>query len=534
MNREQELLAKMHVPASLLALPDLFRHLLAFWQHTSLFKRKCDRTGKDVISVFSKDCPYPVWYRDEWIKHANPPQAEFDSNKPFWGQLWDLFQHCPLPHNVCINTENCEYTDDWWYSKNCYLSHSGFQCEDVYYSYRVINCRNSFFCVFSNNCELCTDVINSTNCYNLTYGLDCSQCRDSAFLFDCRNCSDCMFCFNLRNKQYCIENKQYSKEEYEQKKQEYHFSSRKSYDQAKEHFKSLLHTQAWWRAQHLDQTENAMGDYLREVKDSSMAFFIDKGQDIVNTCRAFQVKDVVNSVGCFGSELVAYTVFLGSEGVYDIKYSVNLVDSKFMEYCMYCANCEHCFGCAGLVGKKYCILNKEYSPQEYDKKLVEIKSHLRASNEYGQLFPAYFAPGAYEESLATVYFPLSRDEQARLQFRVKKDEPYNASDYLPVSALPDDIQAMEEKVMQKGFWDEVAKRPFTIQKFDLEHSKKQQVPLPNCFYARRINENFSWMHFDGSARETLCAKTGQAIMTTLPKSLDGRIVSESAYQQILH
>lgn len=527
---EQELLAKLNVPDRTMPLPDLFRHLLAFWQHTSLFKRKCDRTGKDLISIFSEDCPYPVWDRDEWIANANPPSIIFDPTKKFFDQLWELFQHCPLPHNTIIGTENCEYTDDWWYSKKCFLCHSGFKCEDVYYSYRIFEGRNCFFCVFCNNCELCTDLTNCTNCYNLTYALDCSQCKDSAFLFDCRNCTDCLFSYNLRNKQYCIENKQYSKEEYESLKQQYNFSSRSTYEAAKVHFKELLFTKAWWKANHYDRTENVQGDYLREVKDASEAYFVDKGQDVVNCFRAFDVKDTVNSVGCFGAELVAYTVFLGSEGVYNISYSVNLVDCKFMEYCLFCVKCEHCFGCAGLVGKKYCIFNKEYAPEEYENELLKIKSAQKAEGSYGQLFPASFAPGTYEETLAPVYFPLTRDEQSHLQFRVSKDAIYTTSEYLPVSALPDDITVTGDKVTNLAFFDEIAQKPFTIQPFDIEHSKSQHVPLPNCFYARRINENFAWMHFDGSDRETVCALTGKKVRTTLPLALNHRILSEAAYE----
>lgn len=533
MTKEQQLLAKMNVPERTLSVPDLFRHLLAFWQYTSLHKRTCDRTGKDIVSVFSAQCPYPIWHKDEWMKNANPPMAEFDFTKPFFEQLWELFQRCPLPHNTGVGSENCEYTDDWWHSKKCYLCHSGVNCEEVYYSYRSIGCRNCFFCVFSNNCELSTDLTNCTNCYNVTYALDCSQCHDSAFLFDCRNCHDCLFSFNLRNKQYCIENKQYTKEEYEQKKAEYTFSSRHQYDKAKTHFKQLITTQAWWRAQHLDQTENVTGDYLREVKDSEMAFFVDKGQDIANCFRAFQLKDAVNCVGCFGSELVAYTVFLGSEGVYDVRFSVNLTDCKFMEYCLFCANCENCFACAGLVGKKYCIMNQEYSPEEYHRRVADIKAALRADGSYGQLFPAYFSPCAYEESLASFYFPLSREEQVSLHFRVKKDDPIEANDYLLASAVPDDASVSNEDIFRQVFFDTVAKKAFTVHSFDLEHSKRQNVPLPNCFYAQRINENFSWMHFDGAMRETTCAKTGQPIMTTLPKSLDGHIVSEPAYQRLI-
>ncbi len=212
----------------------IFQQLSAFWQHFALYKRKCDKTGKQIVSVFDATCPHPVWHRDEWIKNANPPSADYDSGQPFFDQLWELFQTCPIPHNTGAGNENCEYTDDWWYSKNCYLCHSGLKCEDLSYCFRVLNLRDCQFCVFSFDSELSVDLINCMNCYNVQYAIDSRQCKDSAFLFDCRNCSHCLFCWNLRNKQYCINNEQLTKEQFEKEYAKYDFSSRKVYEEAKE------------------------------------------------------------------------------------------------------------------------------------------------------------------------------------------------------------------------------------------------------------------------------------------------------------
>ena len=88
-----------------------FRYLGAFWQHWNLHKRKCDFSGKPIISVFSEHCPYPVYHKDEWIKHANPPGAGFDATQAVFPQMWEFFQKSAIPHNFQNNNENCEYTD---------------------------------------------------------------------------------------------------------------------------------------------------------------------------------------------------------------------------------------------------------------------------------------------------------------------------------------------------------------------------------------------------------------------------------------
>ena len=118
--RERELRRKLNVDGEPLLHPIArWQHLGAFWQHWALHKRKCDKTGKPIVSVFAQDCPYPVWHKDEWVKHANPPSAAPDLEKPLFPQMWDLFRSSPIAHNMGTGNENCEYTDDWWYSRNC-------------------------------------------------------------------------------------------------------------------------------------------------------------------------------------------------------------------------------------------------------------------------------------------------------------------------------------------------------------------------------------------------------------------------------
>jgi len=68
-----------------------WQRLGAFWQHWNLHKRVSDFSGKSLISVFSADCPYPVWQRDEWLAHAAPPSIEIDPTAPFFTQLLPLF-----------------------------------------------------------------------------------------------------------------------------------------------------------------------------------------------------------------------------------------------------------------------------------------------------------------------------------------------------------------------------------------------------------------------------------------------------------
>lgn len=282
---ESKLRTIFDVPPSDFPSEKRIQHLGAFWPHWNLHKRKCDKTNKDIISVFRPDCPYPVWHKDEWYKNANPPQAVFDFDQPFFPQTERLFKQCPIAHNSGTSNENSEYTDDWWNSRNCYLCHSGVRCENCNYSYRVLDCKNSFYCVFSFECEWCFDAINSEKCYRCIYGLYLKNCRDTAFCYDCRNCSDCLLCFNLRNKQYCIGNKQLSREEYEIQKKQFPFDTVRGYERCQNLFRKMIGDLAWHKSHFVDYGENASGNYILKLKNVEEMFFGNEVEDGYNITR---------------------------------------------------------------------------------------------------------------------------------------------------------------------------------------------------------------------------------------------------------
>ncbi|MEI7477825.1 MAG: hypothetical protein WCJ81_04930 [bacterium] len=71
---------------------------------------------------------------------------------------------------------------------------------------------------------------------------------------------------------------------------------------------------------------------------------------------------------------------LHSKDSYEIIDSDNIVSSQYIvfsnnisssSYLYDCENCESCHMCAGLRNKKYMVLNKEYSPENYSAAVLE-------------------------------------------------------------------------------------------------------------------------------------------------------------------
>lgn len=380
---EKKLLADFDMAEPTL-LPYLrIRHLGSLWPNWSLHKRKCDKTGRDMISVFRPECPYPVWHKDEWNTSANPPQAKIDFGAPFFSQAETLFKQSPIPHNSGTHNENCEFTDDKWHSKNCYLSHNGYKCENSRYcGARVVNIRDCLYCAFSFGLEKCIDCVQCDTCYGIVYGLYLRNCRESAFCYDCRNCSDCLLCFNLRNKQYCIGNQQLTKEQFAIQKKQFEYATLLGYSHCKQLFQKMMHDIAWHRCQYVDFSENSSGNYIDHVKNCEDTFFYKDAEDTCHNVRGVDGKTLLDTV----SAAVECERLCRCSAVqmqcYDVRCSFQLTEAKFVDYSAYSSQIENCFGCCGLPKGKMCIMNTPYSHHEYAQLRQKLIDHMKSTGEW--------------------------------------------------------------------------------------------------------------------------------------------------------
>jgi hypothetical protein len=183
------------------------------------------------------------------------------------------------------------------------------------------------------------------------------------------------------------------------------------------------------------------------------------------------------------------------------------------------------------VGKKYYIFNKPYSPEKYEQLKNRIIQHMKQTGEYGQFFPGYFAANPYDESWASMYWPLTEEEQQKYGFRLQPVHAQRIPTYKDVSSIIEDSMMADESVAREIYWDDQAKRPFQIQKTDIAFAQQLGVPLPYTHYARRLQENFKWIPFSGTMRTVSCGKCHVEIKTGWPEQYEGRILCESCYQK---
>ena len=88
---------------------------------------------------------------------------DYDKTKSFFEQLQKLQEKVPHPHQNGVKNTNCDWCDDVWNSKNCYLARSMEECEDLMYSYRNLKVKNSIDVAVCYSSEKCFD---SSDCYH--------------------------------------------------------------------------------------------------------------------------------------------------------------------------------------------------------------------------------------------------------------------------------------------------------------------------------------------------------------------------------
>lgn len=440
--------------------------LMSFRNEWKLYKRKCDFTGESILSAYNPDGPFTVyknsvWWGDDWDPMSYG--KTFDFNRPFFEQFRELQLKVPREGTSVFNSQNCDYNGHIRDSKNCYLNSLVAKCEDTHYSYWMVNDKDCIDCMNTNNSTLCYECIDAENCYGCVFCQDVKDCSDCLFSFQLMNCKNCIFCTNLMNKEYCIDNKQVSKEEFQKVKA--HVLEDLKGSRAK--FLNMK-LGAVHKAVHNINCENVEGDHFLNSRNSKNVFDGNDSEDIVDSISLADSKDV-DSCYSAGWPRCERIYFSGvSRGCSDVAFSFYSWFSSGLRYCDAMNASHDCFGSIGLRHKKNCILNKQYSEEDYKDMMNKIVVHMRETGELGKFLPVKYSPFAYNETVAMDYYPLTKEQAP--------------SWYDHDSAV---IQVGDACVC------EVTGKPFKLIPAEVEFYKKMSLPFPNVHPTQRYKDRLS-------------------------------------------
>ena len=466
---------------------------LSFKNERCFYKRACGNCKKDIITTFSPNNTYFSWCTECWWSDdldAKKYALDYDQNKTFFEQFKELWKNVPKQAMSGMRNVDSYYMNNTADNKNCYMLIESSNNENCINCYWIQLSRDLVDSSFTNKVELSYQVDDCFDCHSLKLSKGCHSCLDSAFLLDCRNCNDCLGCINLRGQKYCIFNKKYSKEEYERKLASFRLDTYSGVEDFKKEFLDFIKDKFHKFAETMNAI-NSTGNYMNNVKNNRQCFHSYDAEDNAYCVHVWRgAKDCMdcNTAGR-AAELIFNSLNTGIEAS-NVICSQYCWSSQFMEYCLNCPNSNNCFGCTSLIKGSYCILNKQYSKEEYKKLRGEIIEKMKKDGIYGDFFPKEFSPFGYNESSAMDEFPLSKDEALAKGYKWEDTSRGTfGKETIDWKTFPDSISDLPEDfdVNKEVFVCVECKKNYRLIKDELGFYKKMLIPIPrNCPECRHI------------------------------------------------
>ena len=487
---------------------------MGFYNVQTLYTRKCDKCQKNIMAIYLENTDFPVycskcWWSDDW--EATNYAQEYDFQKTFYEQFLNLQKKVP---RVALEVDysrniNSPYANDCGPLKDCYLVFLASDCENVMYSSEIDNSKDTLDCSNVSECENCYNLFNCDHCYNTFNSVKCGSCVDVNYSRNLRNCSNCFGCVNLKNAQYYIFNKKYSREDYFDMLEKFNLNS---YDSSNVISKKCYEFSLQKPFKHMNgvKNENVSGEsifFSKNVKDS---FLVIEGENIKNSqmLGLGPTKDCQDYTSWGENAEMIYESVHSGGGINNIKFTNGAWQSFGIDYGDNIFFSNNLFGCIFMNKKQYCILNKQYSKEEYFKMVEKIKKQMNempytdqqgGEYKYGEFFPPELSPFAYNETIAQEYFPLTKEEAKKQGYRWRDREKRNYEITLKNKDIPDDIKDVDNSILKEVIECATLKNErestncteaFKIVPQELEFYKKMNLPLPrycpNCRHHQRL------------------------------------------------
>lgn len=525
------------IPPPALCFECRLQRRLAFYNGRTLYRRTCGLTGKEIISIYSPESRMKVYERDEWYKDSWDPMEygrEFDFSRPFFPQFRELMEAVPMPSRAVLGfNQNSDYTNDNWKLKNCYMVFDGEQSEDCYHGQTFEFLKNCTDFLVLSHSELCYECVNCATCYALRHSRFCVNCSESWFLRDCIGCRDCFGCANLRQKQYCVWNKQKTKEEYEAFLREFRPGSHSAVAAMKRRSEEFFAGQPV-KATRGEQNIDCTGDNLHQSKNSYGCFDAAGMHDCMHMTNCLMGARDSGDIHIWGlgMELCYNGVVIGSspQRVMCCYYATEGVSNVY--YSTFCSrNASNLFGCIGLRHKQDCILNRQYSREEFGSLAGRIAEHMQRTGEWGAYFPPEISMFGYNETAAQTLYPLAEEGAHARGWQWSGFQPkVEAARTIPASQLPDDTASVPDEILEWAILCEATGKPFKLVKQELQFYRSQKLPIPRRHPDRRHEDRFALKN-PFRFFERACGTCGTAIQTTYAPERPEKVLCEECYRK---
>lgn len=531
---DENFYSKIQVPAP--SLCPICRQIafMNFRNERNFYRATCKKCSTSVVSCFSPNSPLTIWCTKCWWSDNFDPRAsgrDFDFNRPFFDQFWDLMKTTPLGSLFIASSENSDYSNYSVGNKNCYMISASDYNEDCFYTDNSNYNRDTGDVSFTNKSELIYESIDVLNSYMALWCENVRNCNFCYFCVDCIGCENCIGCVGLRNAKYHIFNKPYSEDAYKQELAKLALNTWSGVEKMKNAFQDFK--------QHVPRrfttntnVENCVGNYITNCKNCFQCFDIQECENLRYVTFGYKSHDVSDGYGAASVELCYQVV--GTVESFNVQFTCLVWPGSSDVYYSFCNRmAKNCLGGVALNKNEYCILNKQYSKAAYEELFKKIKAHMLKTGEWGEYFPGKYAPWAYNETVAFDFYPKSREEVLRMNARWEEKTPGSfGKETLTSDKIPESLHQTSDKITDEILACLACSRNFKIISQEFAFYKKMNVPLPRhcpaCRYQRRI-------HLRNPRRllERKCAQCQTLMVTTYGPDRTEKILCELCYQKIM-
>ncbi len=539
---------KIQVPPPTFCPECRMQRRMAFFNLQSLYTRNCDKCQKKTVSIYPPNKKLTVYCNDCWWGEDwdwKDTAMDYDPTRPFFEQLIELrdktvFMALEGLYSSYVNTT---YTSHSSYQKDCFMTlFSDYADSDIYTNFTA-NTKEVMDSYRISNSELIYDSLIAYKGYKCFFCENVGDSFDMWFSKDCFDCTNCFGCVNLRKKNYYIYNQPYTKEEYFEKLKQYNLTSRTSLHKVQTEVEAfwLKHPRRFYSGD--SRNVDVSGESVYESKNTHEAFIVVGAENskFIQMLTLASTKDCYDYTGWgAGAELI-YEAFLVGSGASGVRFSAECWPEAYnVEYSYYCTNApKNLFGCINTRNAEYCILNKQYTKEEYEALKLQIISDMNKNPfvskngtvyTYGEFFPPEFTVSGYNETMAHEYMPLTKDQALAHGFGWYEGEVEVRTPTILSQDIPDNTSEVQQSISKEILQCASCKGVFNITTLEVDRLLKLELPYPDkCWRCRHKRR------FDRSPKPFLynrtCAKCNKDIRTWYAPERPEVVYCESCYQK---
>lgn len=493
--QDRAILDKLELPTPALCGTHALQRRLAYRNERYLYRRECELCGVSMLAQFSKESSMHVycrecWYGDQWA--AESFGRSYDPDRSFFEQWHELLKTVPQ-YNLFWGgqNKNCDFANNTYNSKDVYLASSTLESEGVLYSKNTDYSQDIVDCLNVTKNELSYECVDTQGSYHSAWLTRCDHCSDCYLSRDLVDCQDCFGSVNLKHKRFYWFNEPLPEQEYKQRLAKA-LKDRQTWQIQVDRF--TLH-QLQYPVQYalVKNSTDSIGNDVVNSHQVRVGFNAREDENVGQVFRLHQSKDCVRE--SYGKNVELCAENLAGVNRRESIAIFSCMDIFQVNYSMNCESAESLFGCIGLRGKKFYILNKQYTEPEYIRLRTQIVQDMRARGEWGEYFPTKFSPQAYNDTVAFEYWPLSRDAVIERAWRWQEERGgTKGKESLNSERISSDIGEIEDTLLKEILACVNCGFNYKIQTKELQVLRDFHlaVPLdcPECRFQKRLSRTY--------------------------------------------